>query len=114
MRVQNYTESCIYGIYFNSKIRLKNPSFIFIISANFCGFLQHKCSTKIVFVIADGIPADLIEKSAKPNLHKMIASGFYKRAYVGGIKNAYNQTPTISAPGYNNLITGTWANKHEV
>ncbi|HQR93697.1 MAG: nucleotide pyrophosphatase [Bacteroidetes bacterium 24-39-8] len=76
-------------------------------------FAQAK-TRKVVFVIADGIPADLLEKASKPNLDKIIAAGFYKRAFVGGIKGSYNQTPTVSAPGYNNLITGTWANKHQV
>ncbi len=43
---------------------------------------------KIVFVIADGIPAVLIEKSATPNLNAIVAKGMYKRAFIGGIKNA--------------------------
>jgi hypothetical protein len=94
---------------------MANQLWFFLISFfSLTPLVAQKKILKTIFVVADGIPADLIEKSAKPNLNKIITSGFYKRAYVGGIKNAYNQTPTVSAPGYNNLLTGTWANKHQV
>ncbi|GGW42714.1 alkaline phosphatase family protein [Arenibacter certesii] len=76
--------------------------------------ISQEAKTKVIFVIADGISADVIEKLETPKLDLIAGKEGYTRAYVGGEKGGPSESPTISAVGYNSLITGTWANKHNV
>ncbi|MCL1678609.1 alkaline phosphatase family protein [Elizabethkingia miricola] len=69
---------------------------------------------KVVFIIVDGIADDMLYKSETPNLNRIKKDGAMLKAYVGGEKGGYSETPTISAVGYNSLLTGTWVNKHNV
>jgi predicted AlkP superfamily pyrophosphatase or phosphodiesterase len=69
---------------------------------------------KVLFIIADGIPADVIENASVANMKHIQEIGAYTRAYVGGDKGTYTETATISSPGYMSLLTGTWGNKHNV
>lgn len=69
---------------------------------------------KAIFVILDGIPEDVLDTIPTPNLDKIIAEGGITKATMGGEKDGYSQTPTISAVGYNTVLTGVWANKHNV
>ena len=71
-------------------------------------------SPKVLFVVVDGIPADVIERVPTPTIDAIASVGGYGRATVGGPIGEPGETPTISAPGYMSLITGTWANKHNV
>lgn len=84
--------------------------FLFILTP-LLAFPQQK---KIVFFILDGIPASELERVDTPNLDEIAEVGGYARAFTGGKKVGYSQTPTISAVGYNSLLTGTWSNKHNV
>lgn len=69
---------------------------------------------KVLLILVDGIPADALERAIIPNMNKILQMGKYKRAYIGGENSTYTQTPTISAPGYMTIITGTWGCKHNV
>jgi len=85
---------------------------IFVLSNVSNGFLQ--AQHKTVFIIVDGISADVLERTETPYISDISSSGNYFRAYTGGNKNSYSQSPTVSAVGYNHLLTGTWSNKHNV
>lgn len=69
---------------------------------------------KVVLIIIDGVPTDVLESVNTPFIDEIAEVGGYAHAYQGGEKGGYSQTPTISAPGYMNMITGVWGNKHNV
>ncbi len=69
---------------------------------------------KVVFIVLDGIPADVVESVPTPNLDAIAAIGGYSRAWVGGTVGQDSETPTVSGPSYASLVTGTWVNKHNV
>lgn len=69
---------------------------------------------KVVFIIVDGISIDTIREVETPAIDSISQEGGFAEAIVGGEKGGYSQSPTISAVGYNSLLTGTWANKHNV
>ena len=106
MQLLNYIKRLI-----KSKAIKSLPLFLLL-----CLNLFSQKNRKVLFVIADGIPADVLErlKTQTPALNAISKQGGYTRAYVGGEKDGYSQTPTISAVGYNSLLTGTWVNKHNV
>ena len=69
---------------------------------------------KAVFILIDGIAADVIASVPTPNIDDISTVGGFSIAYVGGEVGSESESPTISAVSYNSLLTGTWANKHNV
>lgn len=95
-------------------VRLGSVALLLTLFCN-VGYAQSKVSNKkVLFVILDGIPTDIIKKVYTPHINKITAEGSLVNAFVGGEKGGITQSPTISAVGYNSLLTGTWANKHNV
>ena len=92
---------------------MKYPVVIFIFFM-LCNGISAQKVHKALFVIVDGIPTDVIEKVNTPELDEIAKKGGYTKAHVGGERSGYSETPTISAVGYNSLLTGTWVNKHNV
>lgn len=103
-------------------MELNKQLFLLLLPLALTGFI-HGCTSqntepqptpKAVYIILDGISADILEETDTPNLDEIAAEGGYTRAITGGKAGGYSESPTASAIGYNNVLTGTWANKHNV
>lgn len=92
-------------------MKLKWIILFMLLSTTISGFSKTR---KTVFIIIDGVPADVIERLNLPAINEIASQGAYARAYTGGEIGEYSQTPTISAIGYTNLLIATWLNKHNV
>lgn len=87
---------------------------IFLLFMNGCNDNDTEKEKKSLFIILDGISADVLEKIDTPHIDDIIQNGSYTRAWIGGEADGYSESPTVSAVGYNHLITGVWSNKHNV
>lgn len=90
------------------------PKLLLLFSLLSLGINAQSDKKKALFVIVDGISAEQLRKVSTPNLDAISKVGGFTKAYVGGEVKSYSQTPTISAVGYNSLLTSTWVNKHNV
>ena len=69
---------------------------------------------KAVIILIDGVPKDAVERLHVPAIYDIAAKGAFGNCLIGGQVGTWSQTPTISAVGYNSMLTGTWAAKHDV
>lgn len=69
---------------------------------------------KAVIILIDGVPKDAVERLHVPAIYDIAAKGAFGNCLIGGQVGTWSQTPTISAVGYNSMLTGTWAAKHNV
>ena len=101
------------------KTTIKIPALSRALATAFLLALTSACAAesttpKAIFIIVDGIPADVLESVATPYIDAISGDRGYARAYVGGAAGGTTESPTVSAVGYMSLVTGTWANKHNV
>ena len=94
------------------------PIFVLLaITTLHCNLLEDEKDTatpKAIYIIVDGISTDVLQSTPTPNIDAISAMGGFNTAMTGGIADGYSESPTASAIGYNNVLTGTWANKHNV
>ncbi len=62
---------------------------------------------KVLLIGLDGVRVDVMESAETPHLDSLIAAGAYSN-------DARTRWPTVSGPGWSNMLTGVWPAKHHV
>ncbi|PHS06474.1 MAG: nucleotide pyrophosphatase, partial [Blastopirellula sp.] len=87
---------------------------IIAVLCNITSNIQAEESSKRVLVIGiDGSRFDAMTKAKTPHLDQLIQQGIHSpTAQILG--DRYRENNTISGPGWSSILTGVWADKHNV
>lgn len=68
-------------------------------------------SKHVLIIGIDGVRPDALKVAKTPNLDRLIAEGTYASA-TDIVAPRETKSDTISGPGWSNILTGTWSDKH--
>ncbi|RCS40720.1 nucleotide pyrophosphatase [Bremerella cremea] len=70
-------------------------------------------SKHVLLLGIDGCRFDALTKANTPNLDKLLADGSYSSSALI-LGKRYQKNDTVSGPGWGSIVTGVWADKHNV
>jgi len=65
---------------------------------------------KVLLIGVDGVQLEELQKVYTPNFDRLTI----RKAYTGGITGTDTEQGTSSGPGWSTILTGVWANKHQI
>jgi predicted AlkP superfamily pyrophosphatase or phosphodiesterase len=68
---------------------------------------------RVVLIGIDGCRTDALQAADPPNLDRLIAHGAFSGA-TNIVGTRSDEADTVSGPGWSNILTGVWADKHGV
>jgi predicted AlkP superfamily pyrophosphatase or phosphodiesterase len=68
---------------------------------------QAQSRPRVLLIGIDGVRPDLMMSANTPRIHALAREGFYTDSALTG-------TRTVSGPGWSNMLTGVWPEKHGV
>lgn len=65
---------------------------------------------RVLLLGIDGVQLEELQQISTPNFNRLQV----RKAYTGGVDGEASQQKTSSGPGWSTILTGVWANKHQI
>lgn len=75
---------------------------------------EAKATRKVLLIGIDGLNINQLKQAVSAQRAPALAQLEINAAYTGGLAGTVTQQDTLSGPGWATIVTGTWANRHQV
>lgn len=75
---------------------------------------SHTAIKKTLVIELDGVTYDALKAGVSAGTLPNLAKFAFAPAYSGGVNGTPGQQPNLDAPGWATIVTGAWANRHQI